>query len=496
MKKGQIASGVGWMALFKLVDRGLAIVSTLVLARLLVPADFGLVAMAMSVIAILELASAFSFDVPLIQRPQVDRTYYDSAWTLNAALAMVCAGATAALAYPTAAFYEEPRLAAVMLVLAIGWVFSAFENVGTVDFRRQLNFRREFYFLAAKRASSFAITMTLAFALRSYWALVIGTVSARALGLALSYLLHPFRPRFSLQHARELFGFSSWLLVNNVLQVMQAKAAHFAVGRLLGPQALGLYTVGAELAQIPTNDMLAPINRVVFPSFSRLNGDLVQLRAAFLSVVSVTTMVALPAAVGIAAVAEPLVLVLLGPNWADAAEVVRILALSAAATAVTSINGSVNLALGQPRLITFAAALRVALLIPLAWVFVAHFGLLGAAYAELLAVLAGLGVSIALALSRLKLVARVVFARLWRQIVASLAMGYLVYELVYASERAHSSLTALPILLVAVATGIATYVFFLAVLWWACGRPAGAERTVLEFIQQRLWSRPWMRLLP
>ena len=84
----QIASSVGWMVLFKLVDRGLAIVSTLILARLLVPADFGLVAMAMSVIPILELATSFSFEIALIQKRELQRAHYDTAWTLNAMLSL------------------------------------------------------------------------------------------------------------------------------------------------------------------------------------------------------------------------------------------------------------------------------------------------------------------------------------------------------------------------------------------------------------------------
>ncbi|MDW8356266.1 MAG: oligosaccharide flippase family protein, partial [Bryobacterales bacterium] len=186
----------------------------LVLARLLVPADFGLVAMAMSVIAVLDLLTSFSFDVALIQKANLRREHYDTAWSLHFLLSCSCSLLVVAIAYPTAAFYGEPRLFEVMLALALAWFIAGFENVGIVDFRRLLNFRREFYFLAIRRALSFAITIGLTFTLRSYWALVIGTVAHRLIGVLLSYAMHPYRPRFSFATARELFSFSGWLVFN------------------------------------------------------------------------------------------------------------------------------------------------------------------------------------------------------------------------------------------------------------------------------------------
>lgn len=484
----EIASGVGWMVLFKLVDRGLAIVSTLILARLLLPADFGLVAMAMSVIAILELATSFSFEVALIQKRELQRAHYDTAWTLNALLAALCAALTALLAYPSALFYAEPRLTTVMLVLAAGWVFSGLENTGIVDFRRRLDFKREFYFLAGKRVLGFAITVACAFTLRSYWALVIGSIAGRVLGVALSYLLHDFRPRPSLQAARELFAFSGWMLANNVLSVAQSKVPHFAVGRWLGPQSLGLFTVGAEFAQIPSADLIAPINRVVFPGLSRLTGDLAQLRRTFLDVLAATAIFVVPAAVGIAAVAEPLVLVMLGPKWLDAVPVIRILAVAAAIAVVTAGNGSAYLALGQPRFITLIASVRLAVLIPLALALTAHVGLTGAAYAELAASIVGLTISLPVVLRRMDLRLRDFFDRLWRPALAAACMAYAVQRLLGAIHDASSSLAAVPVLAAAIAFGVVSYVVSIGVLWLLAGRPMGAERMLIAQLSR--WLSP------
>src|SRR5262245_58539593 len=113
--KAKIARGATWMLLFRVTDRALAFVSTIILARVLVPADFGLVAMAGSVITLIELTGAFSFEVGLIQRPSPTRQQYDTTWTLRILFALFGASATVALAWPAAAFYADERLAAILV---------------------------------------------------------------------------------------------------------------------------------------------------------------------------------------------------------------------------------------------------------------------------------------------------------------------------------------------------------------------------------------------
>ena len=153
--------------------------------------------MALSVIGVIEMATWMSFDVALIQRDNLHRVHYDTAWTLNAALGLASGAAIALLSYPTALFYDEPRLTPLMVLLAFGWAAAGFENIGIVDFRRNMDFRREFKFMFARRVAGFALTTVLALALQTYWALVIGTVASKLVGVGLSYGMHPYRPRIT-----------------------------------------------------------------------------------------------------------------------------------------------------------------------------------------------------------------------------------------------------------------------------------------------------------
>ena len=242
---------------------------------------------------------------------------------------------TAALAYPAAAFYGEPRLVPVMFAIGAAWLISGFENIGTVNFRRNMDFGREFRFLAFKRVTSFGVAIAAALMLRSYWALVIGMLAGRTVGVILSYLLEPFRPRLSLAASRQLFSFSGWMLVTNVAAAVISKIPSFFVGRMFGAQTLGAYTVGAEIAQLAHTELVAPINRAMIPGYSRLADDVDAFRRTCIDSAAAILLLVLPASVGIAVLAGPVVRVLLGEQWNEAVPVIQVLAFSGAVNAIS-----------------------------------------------------------------------------------------------------------------------------------------------------------------
>ncbi|MEW5879396.1 MAG: lipopolysaccharide biosynthesis protein [Pseudomonadota bacterium] len=472
--------GAAWMVLFKAIDRPLGLISTLILARLLLPSDFGLVAMAMSVIAVIEMATSFSFEAALIQKQQPRREHYDTAWTLNVSVAFLCAAGTAALAPVAADYYAEPRLTEVMLVLAAGWLAWGFENVGVVDFRRQLNFRREFWFLASKRLTGFAVTIVAALLLRSYWALVVGMVTGRVAGVLISYAMHPFRPRFCLTASRELFSFSGWMLATNLLGAAVSRLPHFVLGRVYGAQILGAYTVGAEFAQIAHTELAAPVNRALFPGFSRLADRLQEFRRACVGATAVMVLIVVPASVGIAAVAEPLVRVVLGERWGAAVPVIQVLAVSSALSAIMSNNASAFLAIGRPNLITAILSIRFVVMVPMLYFAAKSTDFIAIAYAEMVSIVVSLLLSYPMLLRLLQLSAVDYAAAIWRPLGASVLMGIAVYTAIAEIGSDGSARSALIQLGAAVPLGIAVYLLVVWILWAISGRPDSAEALVAK----------------
>jgi O-antigen/teichoic acid export membrane protein len=467
--------------LFKLLERGLGLISTLILARLLIPQDFGIVAMATSLTALLEIFSAFGMDTVLIQRQDAQREHFNTAWTLNVLSGCVVGAVIALLALPASHFYREPRLVAVMCVLAVTSVIGACENIGVVEFRRQLRFDREFRYLLAKKLMAFAVTVPLAFWLRSYWALVLGTLAGRAGTILYSYLLQPFRPRLSLRAAAEMLHFSKWLMLQNALMFLKDRAASFFIGRLAGPAALGAFSVSAEIANMPGTELIAPINRALLPTYSSLAADPPALRREFLASMSGIALLGIPAVAGVALAAPFIVLLALGPKWSAAQPLLEVLAFFGISQVLQSNSYSAFIALGRPGLYARMNALQVGLLMVALIVLTPSYGAIGAAWAYVLAALGALPLNFIYIARHLQLRSREFLAAVWRPLVSA--------ALMYASGRlfgpqlpagASSSVDAIIPLVSCVGLGAATYTMVMLLLWLAAGRPAGAETWMLR----------------
>jgi lipopolysaccharide exporter len=493
--RGRMALGAVWMVSFKMLERGLGLISMLILARLLLPEDFGIVAMATSLIALLELFAMFGMDTALIQRANATPEHFNSAWTLNLLAGTAIATMMLICAWPAAFFYHQPRVTAVICALAIGAVLQGAENIGVVNFRKEMRFDREFRFLITKKLLGFAIVIPLAFALRSYWALVLGTVLGRACGLTLSYIVHPYRPRPSLSAVRDLMHVSKWLILQNLISFLRDRSSDFVVGRLAGPASLGAFSVSAEISAMPGTELVAPINRAVLPAYVKLAQDLPALRREYLSVMGMIALLAVPTVAGFAASAPFIVLLVLGPKWVGAALLIQVLAFFSIATVLQSNAYAVFLALSRPEVFVKINGIHVAILLPLIIGLTYTFGVIGAAWAYVGAATVMLPVNVVFITRHLGLRRTEFVANLWRPLLAA--------TLMYIGVRLFGPplpVTALPSaqaaasLFTCVGLGVPFYVLAGLILWLLAGRPEeSAETQVLRKVPQ-FWNYAWAKL--
>lgn len=473
--RGRMAAGAVWMVGFKLLDRSIGLISTLILARLLVPQDFGVVAMAMSFVALLELATAFGFDVALIQKQTRDRGHWDTAWTFNVLLGLSVAIAMVAGAAYVADFYRQVELEHVIRALAIGSVVQGFENIGIVAFRTEMRFDREFRFLISKKLIAFSVTIPAALILDSYWALVIGQVTSRTAGVALSYLWHPYRPRLALVAARDLMHLSKWLLASNISEYLRERSSDWIIGRLSGARALGVYNIGAELAALPGTELVAPINRAVLPAYAKISTDNAQLKREYLSVVATVALLGLPAAAGIGAVAGPLVALILGGKWLDTIPVIQILAIASVVRVLSGNAFPVYLARSRADIIVRLNFMYGVLNVLLMWPLTARFGLVGAAAGSLAATVIGAPVSLGIAMRMIGVRVAEMARAIWRPCAAAALMFIVLTVRTGVHDPALGPLHSLTSLAAAVALGALLYVVGLIAAWALAGRPEGAE---------------------
>lgn len=485
----KIANGVGWTVTLRFGERTLGLVSTLILARLLAPEHFGLIAMGTVLLATLEALTAFGFEAALIQRQTKEPAFLDSAWTLNLILG-VCNGLVMLAAAPVAAwFYGEDRVVEIMAVLALTALLHGLHNIGMVLYEQEIQFARIFAQVLIKKVVSIVVTIVAALILRDHRALLVGMVTAALSGMLLSFVLSPYRPHLRLTHWRELVGFSKWLLANNVLHFLGARGADFIVGRMAGASTLGVFNVSYELANLPTSEMVGPITRAVFPGYAQLARDPERLRHGFLTVYGVIAIVALPAAAGIACLAEPLVTALLGEKWAAAVPLTGALALFGATRALQANTGSVYLALGKPYVMTVLAGIYVLSTMMTFGITLAFWDIGHAVWAFFAVGAVVCVLNLATAAYQLRLSPRNIVRATVRPTIAVVLM---VLTLSWALSQMPAWLTvghAWAVLLAGTLLGAAVYAASLWSCWRIAGGPPEAEEKLLRLVAELLQSR-------
>ncbi len=477
----RMAKGALWSVLMRVAVRSIGIVSTIVLARLLVPADFGLMVLATMLVAFLELLSQLQLSTFLIVGRDVDRGSYDTAWTLSVLRGGVTAVVLVACASFAADFFAEPRLQNVIYALALASLIDGLANVGVVDFHKSLTFERDFRLLVYTRLVAFAVTALSAVVLRSYWALVIGTLSGSLALVAFSYAMHPYRPRFSFARTRDILRFSGWLLANSLLYYAQRRSYALVIGKLLDATSLGLYSLAREVSALATSELAVPIRRVLLPGLSTLADDPGAMRRAFLDGLSMIVMLVLPVAVGIALVADPLVRLAMGPKWLGAIPVMQVLVVAGIARVCSANSDAHLLALKLPHWTTVLACFGAVVgVLSMLWA-TSIWGLIGAAWATSATAACQLLLNYAIIWRATGIAPTAAAAVIWRSIGACLVMSGAVLALLDRWPPAATASALAWELCCACTAGALAYIVTHLVLWRLSGAPASAEKHALRF---------------
>jgi O-antigen/teichoic acid export membrane protein/glycosyltransferase involved in cell wall biosynthesis len=483
-----MAKGVGWMVMLRMADRVLGVISFSILARLLLPEHFGLVALAVSLSGLLEILGEFSVELALIRDPRADRRLYDTAWTMKIMRGLVVAGILALLAPLVAGFFGEPRVEAVVYCLALARLIQSFENIGVVEFRKALTFNKEFTYLFLSRCLSTVLALAFAVMWRNYWALVGGILAQKSTQVALSFVVHEYRPTWSLTGFRELFHFSKWMVIQNFVHGLNLQAPTWVIGQLAGVGAVAHYAVGSEIATLTTSELRAPIRRAMFPGFAKLASDPQALQNGFLDAYGLMVLIGLPIPMGLAVAAPFLVHVFLGDQWQAAVPVIEVLALYGVVQAVGSSSHLVYLALNRPQITARLAGLHFGLLLPLLVAGVSWAGAVGAAWALTITSIIVLLVDFRLILRMLDIPLHNILATLARPVGGSLAMlaGLISLRLIFPEPQSWIS-SALQLVALS-GTGVIVYAGAVLTLWHLTGRPYSAENRVLSVLRDR-WER-------
>jgi lipopolysaccharide exporter len=487
------AKGAGWVIGWRLLTRALGLVSTLFLVRLLLPVDFGLVTLATSFSQAIDSLSSIGVEEAVIREKQPSRELYDSAFTINVIRGVATSIIIAAAAWPMARFFDDLRLFPVTLLLAVGSIVSAFENIGIVDFRRHITFHKEFVLMAVPRLVSIMVAISLAFLLHNYLALVIAILTRIVMQVAMGYIMHPYRPRFGLPAWRQIAGFSFWSWLLSLSGLLKDRSESFVIGRVFDITQVGVFSLGMEIAAIPTTELISPLSRAVFSGFAAArssNASEADTGETFLRVVGLTTLIALPAGVGISLVADPIVKLAFGPNWAGATGVIQVLGVALTATIFGSVSGALMNAHALLKTALRAQVLATIVKILVLIALVIPFGLVGGAVAVGLATAFENLLYLAITTRFLKLRGSDLLAATWRSLIGVVVMtgGLVTLHLGWNIVPNNSTAALVIDMALAMSLGSGLYAATVALCWMAAGHPSGAERDVLALLT-RIGSR-------
>lgn len=342
--------GVVWTAIQNWGRQVIALAIFFLLARLLEPKAFGLVALASLFLNFMEVFTDQGFGQAIIQRKEIDKEHLDTAFWTNIALSLMLVAFSMVGAEPIAALFNEPALVPIIRCLSLSFLFSGLNGVQSALLSREFKFK----VLAVRSLVAVLVggTVGLVLALRGYgvWSLVGQQLANGIAGVVVLWSTSKWRPGwgFSRYHFRELFSFGINIVGIKFLNFFNRRSDDFLIGYFLGPVALGYYTVAYRVLRIMTQLMTSTIDQVALPTFSNMQKEPERLRRAFYKVTQVASFIAFPAFLGMAALAPELVQVFFGSKWIASIPVMQVLAFIGILHSIYFFNSTVVMAMGKP----------------------------------------------------------------------------------------------------------------------------------------------------
>ncbi|MFH1417808.1 MAG: lipopolysaccharide biosynthesis protein [Planctomycetota bacterium] len=346
----QAAKGVLWSAVENGGSTLCGAVVFLLLARLLEPEAFGLLAMAMACIAIVEIVLKHGLAQALIQRETLEPEHLDIAFWASALIGTVLCVAGIAVAVLISDIFGEPRLAPVLRWLALSPLISAFGSTQQAILQRRFAFKSLAIRSLAATICGGAVGVGMALFGFGVWSLVGQMLTVGLVKTITLWMISDWRPacKASWRHFKELIAFGASIMGAEALIVLNGRVPDLLIGFFLGPVLLGYYTVGFQFIGVIIYVLTQAVATVALPTFSRLQHDAVQMRNAFSTATQISCLVGFPFFCGTLAIAPQLVDVVLGDKWGQSAPVLRVLALVGVLQAVLYFNRSVIMAAGKP----------------------------------------------------------------------------------------------------------------------------------------------------
>ena len=341
--------GLTWLGMAQAGKQAYQFAITAVLARLLSPDDFGLLGMATVFIGFVTIFGEMGVSSALIQKQDADDHHLSSAFWLNIATGLVLTVIFWAAAPLIAAFYDKPKLTLILQFSSLNFIFASFTVIQQAILMKEMDFKSLAIRDIGAVVASGVIGVSLAYAGFGVWALVYQFLTFTLFNSILLWIFSKWRPgfTFSLSAIKDIFNFSANMTGFLVLNYFARNVDYLLIGKFLGAEALGYYTLAYKLMLVPLRNISEVIGKVMFPAFSRIQDDLDKVRTAYQKMVKAISLVTFPMMLGLFAIAPEFVNVVFGQKWEPVIMLLRIFCFCGMFQSIGTTVGNILLSQGR-----------------------------------------------------------------------------------------------------------------------------------------------------
>jgi len=446
-----------WLLGLRVFAQLLVLVRITILCRLLEPKDFGLLGVATLTMAMMLSFTEIGLRPALIQKKSNAKDYLDVAWTFEVIRSFVLFAVIYLVAPYVAAFFNRPDACGVIRLVAVSLILEAFTNIGTVYFEKELEFSKHFVLNVVGMLVGTVVAVILALKYRNVWALVIGRLAESTVKCAVSYVIHPYRPRISLNISKikELWQFGRHIFTVTVLKYFCLHGDDALLGKMLGADALGFYQKAFQVGTMVANEIGNKVSQIAFPAYSKLQDNLEKLRAGYFKAVQLTSLIVFPIAGGIIVLAYEFTEIVLSAKWLPMVPAMQILCLLGPLKCMQ--RESVFMGMGRPDIITRLSIYRFVIMAATIYPLTVKFGMVGTSFCVL-------GTAVVLqpvGFYELKKLVGITFSRVLKILFLPIAATLLMVLSVFATKTALESVGVVWLLLLMFQGGIVYLVLIL-----------------------------------
>ncbi|MBN1266398.1 MAG: lipopolysaccharide biosynthesis protein [Anaerolineales bacterium] len=362
-------SGTLWNYASFALSKGLTFISTIILARILAPEDFGLVAMGLVFIGYLEMLNELGVGHALIYHQgdveEKSNVAFVMSVSVNVFLAVV-----AVFAAPLASFlFHEPQVIPIIRALSISFILSSLGSIHAARLKKELQFRKVFLPEFGRAAAKGLVSITMALMGFGVWSLVLGQVAGVLISNILYWIVVPWRPRlhFDPKVARSLLGYGSQIILVGIVGMIHKNVDYLIIGNRMDPEQLGFYTMAFRIPDLVILSVCYVVSTTLFPAFSKIQDNLVELRKGYLSSLKYISLLTVPLAIGLYLLSSEIITLFYSEKWSASIPVMQMLCLYTLFYSLSFNAGDIYKAIGKPGILNLIGFFKLAVTIPVIW---------------------------------------------------------------------------------------------------------------------------------